>query len=78
MQYGYQACELTRWHNPVVLGAYAAAFAELGDFDKAQKFQQRAFDLVNKRRLPMPAEEYAKAELRLEMYERGEPFRLEE
>jgi tetratricopeptide (TPR) repeat protein len=78
VQYGYQACELTRWGNPVVLGAYAAAFAELGDFDKAQKFQQRALDLVKKRRLAMPPDEFAKAEQRLEMYERGEPYRLEE
>jgi tetratricopeptide (TPR) repeat protein len=78
VQHGYQACELTRWKNPLVLGAYAAAFAELGDFDKAQKFQQRALDLVKKRNLPMPPDEFAKAERRLEMYERGEPYRLEE
>jgi tetratricopeptide (TPR) repeat protein len=78
VQYGYEACELTRWGNPVALGAYAAAFAELGDFDKAQKFQQRALDLVKKRRLPMPPDEFARAERRLELYERGEPYRLEE
>jgi tetratricopeptide (TPR) repeat protein len=78
VQLGYQACELTRWKDPLVLGAYAAAFAERGDFDKAQKFQQRALGLVKKRGVPMPADEYARAERRLEMYERGEPYRLEE
>jgi tetratricopeptide (TPR) repeat protein len=78
VQIGYQACEQTRWRNPLVLGAYAAAFAELGDFDKALKFQQRALDLVIKRRIPVSAEEFAKAERRMELYESGEPYRLEE
>jgi Tfp pilus assembly protein PilF len=78
VQLGYQVCERTRWKNPLVLGAYAAAFAELGDFDKALKFQQRALDLVKKRRIPISADEFAKAERRMELYERGEPYRLEE
>jgi len=41
------AVELTRGHEPMLLGTLAAAYAENGDFDRAVETQQRAAELAD-------------------------------
>ena len=40
-----KACELSKWREPRYIAALAAAYAEMGDFDKAVKFQTQAIDM---------------------------------
>lgn len=41
-----QACELTNWRSPFELEAFAAANAEIGDFETAVKWQSEAIRLL--------------------------------
>ncbi len=63
-----KCCELTDWKDASVLSSLAAAYAELGDFDRAVEWQKKAielepddYDLVTK----------------LELYQSGKAFREE-
>jgi tetratricopeptide (TPR) repeat protein len=56
---GTKACELTRWKNASQIDTLAAAYAEMGNFDQAVKFQQQALQL-----------RFIKPELKQEMQER--------
>jgi tetratricopeptide (TPR) repeat protein len=40
-----KACDVTEWKNPLFLAGVAFAYAELGDFDNAVKWQQKSIDL---------------------------------
>lgn len=56
----------------------AAAYAELGDFDKALSFQQKAMNLLD---TESPIEAYSPAQIeglksRLELYKRKRPYRM--
>ena len=44
-EYGTQACEVTRWQDPLCISALAAAHAELGQFAQAVELQRRALAL---------------------------------
>ena len=62
-----KACKLEGWHNPGSLDVLACAYAEIGDFNSAIKYEQQAISLQE-----MPKEEYCK---RLELFENGIPYR---
>ncbi len=66
------ACDATGWSNPSYLATLAAARAEVGDFDQAVHWHQRA--------LADPAYRQTFGEVtvsdRLQLYEQGLPFRL--
>jgi tetratricopeptide (TPR) repeat protein len=40
-----RACELSKWKEPYRIEALAVAYAEIGDFDKAVKFQTQAINM---------------------------------
>ncbi len=64
-----RACQLTEWKQPEILGALAAACAELGDFDKAVEWQTLAGTLV------ASDQKVADYESRLDLYRQGKPWR---
>ena len=41
-----KACQMTIWKEPVYIDTLAAAYAEVGQFDKAVEWQQRAMEMV--------------------------------
>ncbi len=65
------ACEATGWKNLSCLGTLAAACAEVGDFNQAVQFQQRAVAD------PAYRQKFGEATVtdRLRLYEQGLPFR---
>jgi tetratricopeptide (TPR) repeat protein len=64
------ACELTGWRKGICLGTLAGAYAELGRFDEAVRWQVKAGEDAEYRQ-----KEGAKAELRVDLYRQGKPFR---
>lgn len=64
-----RACELSSWEDPMYLDTLAAAYAELGDFQEAVRWQEKA--------LAFP--EFEKtgggAKARLALYRSGKPYR---
>jgi tetratricopeptide (TPR) repeat protein len=59
-----RACELTGWSDAAHLDTLAAAYAELGDFPNAVKWQKKAIEI--------DADDNMRT--RLSLYEAGEPF----
>jgi hypothetical protein len=65
-----RACELTNWQDAASLDTLAAAYAEVGDFDQALKYQNQV--------LQLPFDEEANGEdvrEHLRLYEAGKPIR---
>jgi tetratricopeptide (TPR) repeat protein len=71
IKYATKACESTQWKAPAFLDTLAAAYAEVGQFDQAVEWQQKA--------LAKPAafspEELKDYRRRLELYKAGKPYR---
>jgi Flp pilus assembly protein TadD len=65
-----RACELTGWKNAGDIDTLAAAYAEVGEFEKAVAYQERALALSN-------SDEQVRAELskHKSLYERKQPCR---
>jgi tetratricopeptide (TPR) repeat protein len=63
------ACILSEWKDSSNLDTLAAAYAQLGDFSSAVKWQEKAIELAT--------EDSDKAEmrLRLDLYDKGKPYR---
>ena len=68
LQYAKQACELSQWSYYGALDTLAAAYAEVGRFEDAIRWQKRALAYA-------PEENKAELERRLQLYERGKPYR---
>ncbi len=70
VEHATRACELTGWKDAGVLDTLAAAYAEVGDFEKAVEYQKRTLALQAFEK------EYGKGlRERLELYTRRQPYR---
>jgi len=63
-----KACELTEYNKPHILSTLAAAFAEVGNFETAIEWSQKAVDMDDPDNSEQLAEELAS-------YQQGEPWR---
>jgi tetratricopeptide (TPR) repeat protein/membrane protease YdiL (CAAX protease family) len=68
------ACELSDWNQAAYIDTLAAAFAELGDFDEAVTWEQRAIDLEKQ----SPTGFGKEFEGRLQLYQKRLPYREEQ
>jgi len=67
-----KACELAQWKNAQYMDTLAAAYAEVGDFESAVKWQKQAISLLTKED---PVQWPAEFQERLKLYESGKPYR---
>ena len=67
-----KACELTEHKNGGFLDTLAAAYAEIGEFDKAVEWQQKAVQTGN-----FPAGDLADAKKRVDLYKAKKAYREE-
>jgi hypothetical protein len=65
-----RACELTNWKDFMALTYLAAAFAEVGDFAEAVKWQQEALAMINDKHNTRVGLE------RLKLFKSGQPYRF--
>ena len=70
VEYATRACELTSWEASYFLAALGAAYAEVGKFDEAIKWQERALESRQYDR-----EEGEAARHRLKLFEDRKPYR---
>jgi tetratricopeptide (TPR) repeat protein len=70
IELGTKACELTHWTGAWEIAALAAAYAENGQFDEAEQYQIRAFDVPNS-----SDENRSEFRKRLELYKQKLPYR---
>jgi Tfp pilus assembly protein PilF len=66
-----KACELSQWERSGSIDTLAAAYAEVGDFDQATKYEKQSIDASLS---PKKREEYEK---RLALFQQRKPFRDE-
>ena len=71
LELGLEACELTEYKKPHILSTLAAAYAEVGDFDKAVEWSQKAVELGRETKEP----QLEQLEAELENYRKKEPWR---
>lgn len=72
VEYATKACTITKHRNAADLDTLAAAYAEIGDFRAAVRWQERAL-----RMLPAePALQVQDYRARLKLYQEGKPYRL--
>lgn len=64
------ACELNRWQSADAVDTLAAAYAEIGDFDRAAKYQMQAINMSG-----TYGPEHRKMQERLELYREHTPYR---
>ena len=66
------ACELSNWESSDIVDTLAAAYAEVGDFDRAVKYQMQAISMSG-----TYGPERRKMQERLELYRQHKPYRKE-
>jgi tetratricopeptide (TPR) repeat protein len=74
VKYAKKACELSEWKTPADLDTLAAAYAEVGDFDDAVKWENKYLESNP------PSNSYdtpEKARQRLSLYEQKKPYHEE-
>ena len=67
-----RACELSRWESADAVDTLAAAYAEIGDFDAAVKYQTQALNMKG-----VHAFNRKRMQERLELYRQHKPYRRE-
>ena len=67
-----RACTLDQWKDADEIDTLAAAYAEMGNFAEAQRYQQKAMDLLSENEALRP-----KFRARLEQYRAKQPVRQE-
>ncbi len=70
IQLATKACELTDWKHALGLDTLAAAYADAGQFDEAERYQTKALEIPVYRGLA--GDEFRQ---RLELYKQKKPFR---
>jgi tetratricopeptide (TPR) repeat protein len=73
MEYAKKGCELAKWQSPGGLDALAVAYAEVGDFQKAVQWQEKALTSAQS----YPASEQDKMRARLQLYKQGKAYRMQ-
>ena len=68
VNFAVRACELMQWASYPYFDTLAAAYAEVGDFDRACEWQVKALDAA-------ADDEKPDFQRRLAMYEQHQPFR---
>ncbi|MCA9271130.1 MAG: tetratricopeptide repeat protein, partial [Planctomycetales bacterium] len=68
VKYAERACKLTGWEDANALGTLAAACADAGDFEAAQRWETKAQGLY-------PAAAKERWAFLLELYQQGKPYR---
>jgi len=71
LELGLEACELTEYKKPHILSTLAAAYAEVGQFDKAVEWSEKAVQIGRETNEP----QLEQLEAELESYRKKEPWR---
>lgn len=69
LEHAQAACQLTDWKDSYYVDTLAAAYAELGKFDEAVKWEKKALESP-----AWPPEDLENARSRLQLYEQKKPF----
>jgi tetratricopeptide (TPR) repeat protein len=68
LEYAKKACELNAWKEPHGLGTLAAAYAEVGNFEEAVKWQKKCMESG------LPGNETKQAQKQLDLYQQKKPY----
>jgi len=71
LELGLEACELTKYAKPHILSTLAAAYAEMGEFDKAVEWSEKAVSIGRESKEP----QLEQLEQELESYRKKMPWR---
>ncbi len=71
LELGLEACELTEYKKPHILSTLAAAYAEVGQFDKAVEWSEKAVQIGRETNEP----QLEQLEAELKSYRKKEPWR---
>jgi tetratricopeptide (TPR) repeat protein len=68
VEYATRACKISNWKDPYAVGTLAAAYAEIGNFDEAVKWEKKAI-LIG-----FPLKENEQAHRELDLFEQKHPY----
>jgi tetratricopeptide (TPR) repeat protein len=71
VEYAKKGCDISRWKDPGGLTALAVAYAEMGDFNEAIKWQKKALESAHF----FSKEQQEEMRTQLKLFEQGKPYR---